>query len=151
MRVEVSSEKASFLFFQFSFGVCHCSPLENPLKLDNQAMYETLCENSKVDHMALELTELAQARREDWVGNWVKQMIRIAKPGAPVIVESVPPPFCTLTWDWGGVDKDFWPRAVNKYGWDVDPTSFSFADDTIFYLRHHVAMRKLNSRVDTSG
>jgi hypothetical protein len=77
-----------------------------------------------------------------WYGQWVGQMIRLAKPGAPVIVEQVSYSFCSAIYDWGGVDQDFWPAAIDRYQWDVDPDSFVFRRDTIFRKRYHVYMKK---------
>ena len=66
-------------------------------------------------------------------------MIRIAKPGSPVIAEDVAYPLCEVVWDWGGVSKDFWHSGVVKYGWDVDPSTLRFhARD----YRYHVFFLK---------
>ena len=120
----------------------YCSTLLDPLRFGDQSLYKELCESREDDWKSSKLNEVAQSRQEDWFGLWVKEMIRIAKPGAPVIVENVAPPYCDKMSDWGGVEKDFWPRAVEKYGWDVDPNSFSFADDVYTKGRYQVAMRK---------
>lgn len=69
-------------------------------------------------------------------------MIRIAKPGAPVIVEQIPVVYCDEVEDNGGVHKEYWPRAVKVYHWDIDPASIEFKDDTQFDQRYHVFMRK---------
>jgi hypothetical protein len=87
---------------------------------------------------------LAQQAQKDWYGAWVGEMARIAKPGKPVIVEQVSPPYCMAFFDWGGVAKDFWYYAAkeNTYNWDIDPESIVVEDDTIFLARYHVFMRK---------
>jgi hypothetical protein len=64
------------------------------------------------------LTRLDQNAQEKYHSDFVKQMIRIAKPGAPIILEFVSQPACGLS-DWGGVDVSFWVDGVSKYGWDV--------------------------------
>eukprot|EP00550_Attheya_septentrionalis_P009138 CAMPEP_0198285736 /NCGR_PEP_ID=MMETSP1449-20131203/4981_1 /TAXON_ID=420275 /ORGANISM="Attheya septentrionalis, Strain CCMP2084" /LENGTH=403 /DNA_ID=CAMNT_0043983271 /DNA_START=103 /DNA_END=1314 /DNA_ORIENTATION=+ len=65
------------------------------------------------------LTRLDQNAQEKYHSDFVKQMIRIAKPGAPIIIEFVSYPACSLS-DWGGVDISFWIEGASKYGWDVD-------------------------------
>ena len=119
------------------------STLLDPLRFGDQSLYKELCESREDDWKSSKLNEVAQSRQEDWFGLWVKEMIRIAKPGAPVIVENVALPYCRATTDWGGVEKDFWPRAVEKYGWKVDPDSFVLEDYAACVGRYHVAMRKI--------
>ena len=65
-------------------------------------------------------------------------MIRIAKPGAPIIVEQVSYPFCEAQFDWGGVGQDFWASVEN-----IDPSTIEFEDDRLFRKRYHVFMRKI--------
>ena len=73
----------------------------------------------------------------------VAEMVRIAKPGAPVIVEQVSYPFCEAYFDWGGVSQEFWTDyAIEKYDWLIDPASIEFEDDRLFRKRYHVFMRK---------
>jgi SAM-dependent methyltransferase len=83
-----------------------------------------------------------QRRQEDWFGTLVSEMIRIAKPGAPVIVEQVSYPYCEAFLDGGGVALDFWKIAVERYQWDVNVDSIEFENDSIIKSRYHVAMRK---------
>jgi hypothetical protein len=92
--------------------------------------------------MADKLLSIMQQTQEDWYGKWVADFARIAKPGAPVMVEQVSSSFCKATIDWGGVDKDFWTRhaTANTYGWNVDPASIEFMDDSMFPGRYHVFM-----------
>jgi hypothetical protein len=122
------------------------STLLDPLDLDmgvkkNYERYESLCEGEIWQDK--KLNEIAQQRQNDWFGLWVSEMVRIAKPGAPVIVEQVSYPFCEAYFDWGGVSQAFWTNyAIKKYGWDVDPASIEFEDDRIFRKRYHVFMRK---------
>ena len=85
-----------------------------------------------------------QRRQNDWFGNWVGEMVRIAKPGAAVIVEQVSLPFCSDPNDWGGVPREFWKSGVEKYGWDIDPESIEMETDKVFGVRYHVFMRKNN-------
>ena len=110
--------------------------------MGSTTMYDKLCDASKDDWKSQNLSALAQSRQEDWFGLWVSEMVRIAKPGTPVIVENVAPPYCVKRWDWGGVNRDFWTRAIDTYGWDVDRHSLAFQDDTAYKFRYHVAMRK---------
>ena len=90
------------------------------------------------------MNELQQQKQDDWYGNWVKEMARIAKPGVPVIVEQVSPRYCDAFFDWGGVNKQFWYDAAfnNTYDWNVEPESIIIEDDTIFRERYHVFMLK---------
>lgn len=115
---------------------------------ENYAIYEEICEGPSWEDQKLK--EVAQQRQNDWYGIWVKEMIRIAKPGAPVIVEQVSYPFCEAYFDWGGVDQEFWTDyAIDKYGWEVDPASIEFEDDRLFKKRYHVFMRKRALNVTT--
>ena len=113
---------------------------------ENYQKYEEICEGDSWEEQKLK--EVAQQRQNDWYGVWVSEMIRIAKPGAPVIVEQVSYPFCEAYFDWGGVDQDFWTNyAIEKYGWEVDPASIEFEDDRLFRKRYHVFMRKRVSNI----
>ena len=115
--------------------------LKNGVK-ENYQEYEAICEGKIWQDQ--KLAEVAQQRQRDWFGKWVSEMVRIAKPGAPVIIEQVSYPFCEAEFDWGGVDQDFWTDyAIDKYGWDIDPTSIAFEDDRLFRKRYHVFMRKV--------
>ena len=70
----------------------YISPLFNPLHLnksttdENFAQYTAYCENNA------QMAAAAQQRQNDWYAAWVGEMIRIAKPGVPVIVEQVSNP-----------------------------------------------------------
>jgi len=47
----------------------------------------------------------------------------------------------------GGVAKSWWPIAIERYNWPVDPDSIMMEDDLVFPVsigRYHVFMRKLN-------
>jgi SAM-dependent methyltransferase len=45
------------------------------------------------------LAEKQQLLQDDWYGKWVGEMIRIAKPGVPIIVEQVSYPYvCQILW-----------------------------------------------------
>jgi len=124
----------------------YISPLFNPLKLngsttnDNFEQYLAYCEGKTAADSAL--AEKAQTRQNEWYAAWVKEMIRIAKPGKPVIIEQVSYPLCDAMFDWGGVKPSFWHEAVKTYDWDVDPVSISIDKDSIFRRRYHVSMRK---------
>jgi SAM-dependent methyltransferase len=66
----------------------YISPLFNPLHLNqsttvNFEQYNAYCEGDA------QLAAAAQQRQNDWYAAWVGEMIRIAKPGAPIIVEQV--------------------------------------------------------------
>lgn len=84
------------------------SPIVNPLQFDqagtaytiNQGRYNAMCDSTD-DWRDQKLVEIAQERNEDFYGKWVSEMIRIAKPGKPVIIEHVSQPKCTDKRDWG--------------------------------------------------
>jgi hypothetical protein len=125
---------------------CNNSPLWDPLELNketrtNYKMMTHLCEHADgpLEWKNQKLLEIMQERQEEWFANWVSQMVRIAKPGAPVIIEELAPPYCQAKRDWGGVTKDFWKQGVERYGWDIDPSSIAFHDRK---KRYHVFMKK---------
>jgi hypothetical protein len=123
----------------------YITPLQDPLKQGDDWYVWTkdeLCEGKVPEHE--QLVVKMQSIQEDWYSTWVQEMIRIAKPGAPVMVEQVSYPLCDVSSDWGGVPQDFWHKGANLLGWEIDPNSISFADDTIqSNPRYHVFMRKL--------
>jgi ubiquinone/menaquinone biosynthesis C-methylase UbiE len=87
-----------------------------------------------------------QRAEEDWYATWVGEMIRIAKPGRVVIVESISPPLCdnSCSSNYGGVAREWWPRAIEEYDWDVDPKSLVMMNDTMWRYcgRYHLLMRR---------
>jgi hypothetical protein len=91
-----------------------------------------------------------QRRQEDWFGAWVTEMIRIGKPGAPIIVEQISRPTCDSPEDWGGVAEDFWrEEAVKRYGWNVDIESIATEDDLLSKgKRYNVVMQKSKNGVN---
>jgi SAM-dependent methyltransferase len=65
----------------------YISPLNKPL-------------DSTIDvSQPLVLAKRAQQLQDDWYGKWVGEMIRIAKPGVPIIVEQVSYPYVCSKWD----------------------------------------------------
>ena len=133
----------------FLFG----SPLLDPLNLElgqaaNYEMLDKLCEDAAAsgsgDWKGKKLSQIQQSRQNDWYGVWVREMARIAKPGAPVLIEQVEKPYCYKRSTWGGVDQDFFRDAVanNTYGWNIQPDSLEFEEDNIFHDRYHVLMLK---------
>ena len=80
-------------------------------------------------------TDAAMAAREqkiqeDWFASWILELIRIAKPGAYVLIETTDSPICSENqFTWGGVDKSWFTSAVMTYDFDVDIDSFVFADE----------------------
>ena len=126
----------------------------DPLKFglgntSNAERYALLCTADSAEQWAeATLNKIAQERQNDWYGNWVAEMARIAKPGVPVIVEQVSPTFCDNFLDRGGVKKEWWYDMAtnNTYGWNVDPTSIVMEDDTVFNDRYHVFMLKNGKR-----
>lgn len=108
-----------------------------------------LCKTDPTEQWAeATLNKIAQDRQNEWYGQWVAEMARIAKPGVPVIVEQVSPAYCDAVFDWGGVKREWWHDMAtnNTYGWNVDPTSLVIEDDTLFRERYHVFMLKNGKR-----
>ena len=132
----------------------YVSTLLNPLNFNGKNInenygifYDHLCATKDAHWEAEKLVEIMQERQEDWFGLWVSEMIRIAKPGAPVIIEQVSQPYCTDTEDWGGVPAGFWKAGITKYGWDIDISSITMEDDEVFKTtRYHVFMKKNSQR-----
>lgn len=120
-------------------------PIIDPLHFNltseaNDKKYAELCEAE--DWQSKKLSEMAQGIQNDFYGKWVAEMVRIAKPGKAIIVEQVSLPLCNAYFDWGGVHPHWWKPAIDSYGWDVDPTSLTMENDTIFKQRYHVFLRK---------
>jgi hypothetical protein len=129
----------------------YITPLQDALHLNLSATtpedldraYRVICQEDATFLRAAEM----QRRQEDWFAKWVSEMIRIAKPGAPVIVEQVSYPYCDSFYidDWGGVAKDFWKSAVQRYQWDINVDSIEIENDSLMTAsRYHVFMRKNN-------
>jgi hypothetical protein len=109
-----------------------------------KAYYKGLCKNK--DLTSTKLLELAQERQDDHVGQWIKEMIRIAKPGKPVIAELLSPHVCDPNDLMGLVPRSFWKSAVDKYEWNIDPGSIVIETSKLMDTRYNVFMRK-NSKL----
>lgn len=122
----------------------YITPLTDPLHIGHQydtprdveRAYQAICENKTNP----ELVQQMQQAQEDFFEQWVAEMIRLARPGAPVIVEQVSLPLCEAYYDWGGVPREFWNASMAK--WPVDADSLLFENDTIMRGRYHVFFRK---------
>lgn len=127
----------------------YISDLYDPLQWkinedEDDRRYKELCKSDVTsDWRADKLLQITEERQTEWKSQWVKEMIRIAKPGAAIIVEQVRGPrYCKARDNVFGLTKDWWPTAAKQYGWDVDPNSFDYEDDVLFHQRYHVAMKK---------
>lgn len=130
----------------------YLSELYDPLELNlsetaTDRRYQALCrasaENVGADWKIEKLLDIAEERHQAWYGQWVNEMIRIAKPGKVIIIEQQRESSCgSHRPDFRGLSRDWWYRAVDKYQWDVDPSSFDFEDDVLYGRRYHVLMRK---------
>lgn len=126
----------------------YLDPLLDPLNLlpFNATAEEQGC--SSVERCNSELAQekniSMQERKaqEDWTASWVLEMIRIAKPGAPVIVETIQQSICRYQRGWGGVDQVWWKTAILGYGLDVDPESIVLKPSGVFKERYNVLMKK---------
>ena len=77
------------------------------------------------------------------------ELIRIAKNGAPILIESIPLTLCSHSINHvSGVPKSFWEKGVNTYGWDIDKETIEFYDMQFFGdFRYNVFMKK-NTKYD---
>ena len=124
----------------------YIDPIDDPMDigLSDDEIYEKWVEQlcQKDSEISKKLRMKAQRIQEDWYAKWVTELIRIAKPGKAVIIESVGYPLCSHE-DWGGVEKEWWnATAISRYGWDVDPSSFLMEDYILGSDRYNVIMRK---------
>ncbi|CAB9509514.1 expressed unknown protein [Seminavis robusta] len=122
------------------------SPLWDPLHINSHSKMKELCldQNKNDDWKAQTLVNLSQSMQDDWFSQWVVEMIRIAKPGAPIIIEENALPFCSNPHDYGGVSPAYWHHGVDHYGWNVQPSSLQFGKRGNGYKgsRYHVFMLK---------
>ena len=126
----------------------YIDPMDDPLNigLSDDEIYDQWVEEVclKETEVSKKLRIKSQRIQEDWYAKWVTELVRIAKPGKVVIIESVSHSLCThnLT-DWGGVDKEWWlSTAISRYGWNVDPSSVLIEDYRLNGQRYNVIMRK---------
>ena len=114
------------------------SPIGNPLHFQqpekdpysiNHGRYHELCDGDTWRDVTLR--DIGQRRQEDFYAAWVSEMIRIAKPGSPIIVEHVSQPKCDDREDWG---KCFETLAASVI-WLVVPTFPSW-----YAITHVVAL-----------
>ena len=68
-------------------------------------------------------------------------MLRIAKPGAPVIVEHVSLPLCDSEFDFGGVPMTFW-NTTASWTSRIKLGSVVIKPDKLATDRYHVFLRK---------
>ena len=130
----------------------YIDPVVDPLELHlSDRKYSLYC-HSESSSKRQELMRKEQALVEDWFALWTRQMIRLAKPGGTIIIESISRPKCEVG-DWGGVSPEWWKDvAAKKYGWDavIDTESIvhmEFEPTRKFkglHDRYNVKMVKLN-------
>jgi hypothetical protein len=129
----------------------YIDPLMDPLNIlpenatadERGNMSVQMC--SSLDPEVKQISKQAQKAQEDWFAAWLLEMIRIAKPGAPIIAENIEESICQNQDGWGGVDKDWWKSAISVYGFDIDPESIVIRPSGFKGLmgkRYHVLMRK---------
>ena len=107
----------------------YIDPIVDPLKLHlSRKEHKKYCASHNKEQV--EAIRQEQELVEDWFAAWAGEMIRIAKPGGTIVLESISQERC-LVGDWGGVAKTFWANvAVEKYGWsnDIDPAAITVMD-----------------------
>jgi len=132
-----------------SFDLAYTGYIE-PITFNTDEETNDLCKakNENGDWAKAKLVDLDQTAQEEWYAKWVSELVRIVKPGKPVIIENVSLPLCDNLNDWGGVSKKWWKLAVSKYNWDIDVDSIITKDRRpgIGDTRYHVSMRK-NAKV----
>jgi hypothetical protein len=137
-------------------------PLEFSTDDNNKSRYRQVCHNAATTRgqksnalpsddtwMADKLYSILHQRRDDHIGQSVAEMARIAKPGAPILLEHLSLlSFCEMVENgkgmMGGVDRDFWKAHAKQdtYGWNVDPDSVVLENDQMDASRYHVFMLK---------
>ena len=105
--------------------------------------YEQICEGRVYEHK--KLRKKWRRKQEAWYEQWVGEMIRIAKPGVPIILEQVSVDFCDNREDWDGVSRSYWERQVEQWGTVEDLQMETNENDE---LRYNVFMRK---KMETPG
>jgi hypothetical protein len=110
------------------------------------AYRDEICKSRLTEWRSATLLEIAQREQNLWYAQWLNNMVRIAKPGAAIIVEQVSNAYCSNELDsWGaGVSREFWAQAIQEYDMDVDLSTVEFELDTLFpsARRYNVIMRK---------
>lgn len=100
-----------------------------------------LCNSDAPDDQ--EVVKRDQELQEKWHSDWVRELIRITKPGKLIVVENVNGPVCDEISYWGGVAEEWWEKAATLYEWDVDIDSIKL-HESWYYNAYHVSMRKKN-------
>jgi hypothetical protein len=112
--------------------------------------YKDLCEAKGDDWKGKALNNMAQSIQMDRFGEWVAEMSRIARPGAPIVVERISSSkYCADYEDWGGVEQSWWTNAAssNQYRWNVDPDSLEVVEDGLISAgSYNIFMRKKNKK-----
>ena len=104
----------------------YIDPIVDRLNLNwTSKEYDNYCHSDKEEYKNLMRQE--QGIQEDWHASWAGEMIRIAKPGATIVVETGGRSRCR-DGGWGGVDTHWWAQAISKYKWDVDATTMEWMD-----------------------
>jgi SAM-dependent methyltransferase len=119
-------------------------PLSDPLHLtkDGTTRVEQILASAALCNSSLSLlADKEQVLQEQWFSSWTTELIRLAKPGKIIAIESGAPSICSAT-DAGGVDREWW-RKKAIHDWDVDSESIFFGDFLHpNFRRYHVMMRK---------
>lgn len=123
----------------------YVTPLSDPLKTGKPDDKVTKYYLSEICKDAIK-SRRAQRLQEDWYAAWASELIRIAKPGAWIVLERVSRPLCEADFDWGGVDEAFWYRAIRYHEQftNIDQETIDFEPDPLSWLRYHVRFQKLS-------
>lgn len=123
----------------------YISPLHDPLGLGNGDGDDWIRKSYELCRGHPDQVRLIKNRQEAWYNAWVKEMVRICKPGGKIMVEEVSRPVCQIgIEDFGGVDPSFWKRGIAKRWKTMNATSLVIKDSHVIHYgrRYHVAMTK---------
>ena len=102
-------------------------PMQYSLDRDNNFdRYRKLCKRSQAGIHEELIGFAVGEHRNSLYGSWLSQAIRVAKPGAPIIIEQrSDAPYCNAFFfpEDEGVALNFWRQAMTFYNLDVDPHS----------------------------
>uniref|UniRef100_A0A7S2Y8C2 Uncharacterized protein n=2 Tax=Entomoneis paludosa TaxID=265537 RepID=A0A7S2Y8C2_9STRA len=102
--------------------------------------YDKIC--AEKDKKQKKLYEKWLSTQEQWFTRWVREMIRIAKPGSPIILEQISQAYCDNDNDWDGVRQKFWKTFVADKQNGVDPHSLDMEPNKVDEDRYNVFMKK---------
>jgi hypothetical protein len=109
--------------------------------------YFRVADSERVESLCQQNNSIAiQEFQNDYFSQWVGEMVRVAKPGAPIIIENVSPAFCppspTNTFSSCGIDRPWWKSFVRIDDIPVHPESLVLEKSRLVDKEYHVIMNK---------